>query len=385
AGKRHAAELAADALHRALGLAARGATLARVDGRSLVAMSGGVDSAVAALLVGGRSEQVVAVTLELWADADNDGERSCCSAQAVRFARALAHRLNLPHLSIDLRREFAAGVVEPWLADHAAGLTPYACVRCNGQVRLDGMLQLADSLGASTLATGHYARVEQAGPAEAPLLRVAADGGKDQSYALAALARESLARLRFPLGELSKEQVRAIARDANLPVARKRDSQDLCFLAGTDEQAFLARHGGLRARAGEILDERGKVLGEHGGVGAFTIGQRRGLGLGGGPPRFVLASDAGANTVTVGPRAALLSDVVELRDAVLRCDGEGVDAVKIRYRGARLRCGALAAARAGRHGRLTVRLTDRVERTAPGQLACLYAGELLVGHGTIVS
>ena len=162
--KQHAAELASDALHRALGWAAREqAGLAHYATRTLVAMSGGVDSAVAAMLVAEDGEQAVAVTLELWSDPENDGERSCCSAQAVRSARSLAHSMGMAHFSIDLREEFRAGVVDGWLADHAAGLTPNPCVRCNGKVRLDAMLELADRLGAQTLATGHYARTESSG------------------------------------------------------------------------------------------------------------------------------------------------------------------------------------------------------------------------------
>src|SRR5438105_4117443 len=196
--KRHAAELAADALHRALGAAARAtaAVPAPTAGtRVLVAMSGGVDSAVAALLVSRGGEEAVAVTLELWADRDHDPEGSCCSASAVRGARALAHGMGLPHLTIDLREEFRAGVVQPFLDDHAAGLTPNPCVRCNGHVRLDAMLALADRLGAGAgLATGHYARLRDG------LLRTAADPAKDQSYMLAATAPATLARLRFPLG-----------------------------------------------------------------------------------------------------------------------------------------------------------------------------------------
>src|SRR5918912_2915181 len=182
AGKLHAADLAADALHRALGAAARAdAQLhARAD-RTLVAMSGGVDSAVAALLSEGEA---VAVTLELWRDPENDGERSCCSADAVRGARALAHRMGLAHLTLDLRDAFRAGVVDPWLADHAAGVTPNPCVRCNGSVRLDAMLAFADRIGAATLSTGHYARRTPDG-----LLRLAADGAKDQAYMLAGLSR----------------------------------------------------------------------------------------------------------------------------------------------------------------------------------------------------
>src|SRR5213078_3061735 len=163
-GKRHAAELAADALARALGASVRAdGRLAPVPGRVLVAMSGGVDSAVAALLETRAGSDVAAVTLELWADPANDGERSCCSAQAVRGARALAHRMGIPHLTLDLREEFRAGVVEPFLDDHAAGLTPNPCVRCNGHVRLDAMLAFADRVGAAHLATGHYARIDAAG------------------------------------------------------------------------------------------------------------------------------------------------------------------------------------------------------------------------------
>ncbi|MCW3018931.1 MAG: mnmA, partial [Solirubrobacterales bacterium] len=248
AAKRHAAELAADALHRALGGIARShASLSMAAGRTLVAMSGGVDSAVAALLVSEAGDEAVGVTLELWSDPENDGELSCCSAQAVRGARELAHELGMAHLSIDLRAEFRAGVVDGWLADHASGLTPNPCVRCNGAVRLDAMLELADRLGSQALATGHYARVvDGACDAEppVPLLRVAADERKDQSYVLSALAPSSLARLRFPLGGMRKQQARELAQRAGLAVARKRDSQDLCFLAGTRHGDFLERHGG---------------------------------------------------------------------------------------------------------------------------------------------
>ncbi|MEY2514858.1 MAG: tRNA-uridine 2-sulfurtransferase, partial [bacterium] len=218
-------------------------------------MSGGVDSAVAALLSARDGADVVAVTLELWADPENDGERSCCSAAAVRGARRVAHGLGLAHFTLDLREEFRAGVVEPWLIDHAVGLTPNPCVRCNGHVRLDAMLDVADRLGAATLTTGHYARRTGDG-----LLRLAADPAKDQTYMLAALSRAALARLRFPLGELTKPEVRALARDAGLDVAGKPDSQDLCFLAGTGRASFLARHGGMRRRPGDIVDRTGEVV-----------------------------------------------------------------------------------------------------------------------------
>jgi len=407
AAKQHAGELAADALHRALGAAARAvAPLPLAPQRTLVAMSGGVDSAVAALLLAREGRAVVGVTLELWSDAENDGELSCCSAQAVRSARTLAHGLGIPHFSIDLRAEFRAGVVEHWLAEHAAGLTPNPCIRCNGSVRLDAMLELADRLGARTLATGHYARVSRARdgergdlrsdsppgeapapgaepPAAEPLLRTALDERKDQSYVLCALAPSSLARLRFPLGAMRKQQVRALAEQAGLAVARKRDSQDLCFLAGTRQRDFLRRHAGLHEQPGAVLDPAGAVIGQHAGAHAYTVGQRRGLRVAGPAPLYVLATDARANTVTAGPRSQLLAHQVSVRAATLHRHGSRVDGVRLRAHGTLHPCRLPDAPPAGRHQRLAVELLRPAERTAPGQGACLYAGELIVGYGTI--
>jgi tRNA-specific 2-thiouridylase len=380
-GKRHAAELAADAVHRALGAAARAhACLQADDDRVLVAMSGGVDSAVAALLLAREGRSAVAVTLELWADAANDGESSCCSAQAVRGARALAHGLGMAHLSIDLREEFRAGVVDPWLEGHRGGLTPNPCVRCNGNVRLDAMLALGDRLGARTLATGHYARVHRG-----PLLRVAAEERRDQSYVLAALSPDSLARMRFPLGHMSKREVRELAHDAGLPVASRRDSQDLCFLAGTRHDAFLARHGSVVERRGRVVDPHGHELGEHRGAHLFTVGQRRGLGIGGGAPLYVLGTDAHANTVTAGRREQLLTRRVPVGDVVLHRGADCVTGVRLRAHGRTHSCRVSPDLRAGSHARADVVLDRPVERTAPGQLACLYADELVVGYGTIAA
>jgi tRNA-uridine 2-sulfurtransferase len=375
-GKFHAADLAADALHRALGAAARATAAVPTDpGRTLVAVSGGVDSAVAALLAG---ENAAAVTLELWADADNDAEASCCSAHAVRIARALAHRMGIPHFTLDLRAEFRAGVVDPFLADHQGGETPNPCVRCNGHVRLDAMLEFADRLGAATLATGHYARTTADG-----LLRAAADPAKDQTYMLAAVAPATLARLRFPLGELTKPQVRALAAEAELPVASKPESQDLCFLAGTGKAAFLARHGDLPERPGEIVDAAGAIVGRHRGHHNFTVGQRRGLGVAAAEPLYVLATDARSNRVTVGPRAALATHAVAVRGARLHRAGAEVDAVKLRYRSKPLACRVEDDPEPGTHARLRLTLADPVDGAAPGQTACLLRGEVVVGYGTI--
>jgi tRNA-uridine 2-sulfurtransferase len=375
-GKLHAAELAADALARALGAAVRDRARAAPPGaqsraRTLVAMSGGVDSAVAALLCA-REGETAAVTLELWSDSENDAERSCCSASAVA------------HFTIDLRVEFRAGVVEPFIAGFAAGETPNPCVGCNGHVRLDAMLDLAERLGCSRLATGHYARIAEPDHPDGPLLRVAADPAKDQTYMLAALPPASLARMRFPLGELTKPEVRRIAADAGLPVASKVDSQDLCFLAGTDRARFLSRHGGLGDTPGPVVGLDGTVIGRHLGQHRFTVGQRRGLGVAApGEPLYVLDKDAATGEVRVGPRAALQTTSVHVRGARLMRSGERVDRVKLRYRSRPLLCRLSGEQQPGLHARLAIELGEPVDGAAPGQLACLMDGDLVVGWGTI--
>jgi tRNA-specific 2-thiouridylase len=184
---------------------------------------------------------------------------------------------------------------------------------------------------------------------------------------------------------MCKAQVRELAAAAGLAVANRRDSQDLCFLAGTRQGAFLERHGGLGERPGKIVDRRGKVLGEHAGAHVFTVGQRHGLGIGGSEPLYVLATDTSKSTVTVGPRAELLSDGVRVREVTLHRDGGCVDGVKVRSRGRRLPCRLAGEAGAGRHEHLSVELTEPAERTAPGQFACLYAGDVIVGHGTVAA
>jgi tRNA-specific 2-thiouridylase len=291
--------------------------------------------------------------------------------------------MGVPHFTIDLREEFREGVVEPFIAGYAAGETPNPCVGCNGHVRLDAMLDLAVRLGAGRLATGHYARTAESESGRGPLLRAAADPAKDQTYMLAALAPDSLARMHFPLGELTKPEVRAIAADAGLPVAAKADSQDLCFLAGTDRARFLARHGGIQERPGRIVDQEWNALAEHQGQHRFTVGQRRGIGVDRGGPLYVLDKDAATNTVTVGPRAGLQTGRVAIRAASLHRDGARVDRVKLRYRSQPLRARLAGDPSAGRHRRLTVELEEALDGAAPGQLACLMDGDLVVGWGTI--
>jgi tRNA-specific 2-thiouridylase len=382
--KRHAGELAAEALARALGAAVRhSATLQRPPGgRTLVAMSGGVDSAVAALS-SSREGETVAVTLELWSDPENDQQRSCCSASAVAHARALAHSMGLAHFTIDLRDEFRAGVVEPFIAGYAAGETPNPCVGCNGHVRLDAMLELADRLGCRWLATGHYARTAELESHSGPLLRMAADPAKDQSYMLAALSPASLARMRFPLGELTKPEVRRIAAAAGLSVAGKADSQDLCFLAGTDRARFLARHGGLTDQPGDLVDRLGTVLGGHRGQHRFTVGQRKGIGVSGPAALYVVDKDVARRRVVVGQRHELQARTVALRGVRLHRSSDRVERVKLRYRSRPLRAHVPQELPAGRHGRIVLELDEAALGPAPGQLACLLEGDMVLGWGTI--
>jgi len=382
--KRHAAQLAADALHRALARAAASDEVLAggAEGRVLVAMSGGVDSAVAALLEGERGAEVVGITLKLWADPDTDGAKACCSPEAVLGARSLAHSLGIPHLTLDLEEEFRRRVVAEFVSGYAAGRTPNPCIACNGEVRIAAMVDLATRLGASHLVTGHYARLVDDG--KGLLLAAAADAKKDQSYMLAALPPAILERVRFPLTELTKPEVREIAARHALTVARKPESQDLCFLSGQGKADFLRRHGGLVEREGDVVDRSGRKLGRHRGHHDFTVGQRRGLRVSAPEALYVLDKDAEANTVTVGTRAELQSTRVRVRDAVLHRDGATVDAVRLRYR-SRPVPAVLDTTGTGERFELDIRLEEEFAGVSPGQTAVLLAGETIVGHGTICS
>ena len=395
----HAADLASEALHRALGVAVKASSQSSQaildppgDGteRVLVAVSGGVDSSVAALLESRGGAEVIAITLELWSDPANDGERSCCSADAVRAARSLAHAQGIPHLTVDLRPEFRAGVVVPFLAGHAAGVTPNPCVRCNGRVRIEPMVEIAERLGAAGLATGHYARLADDG--SGALLTAACDEAKDQTYMLAGLPTSVLARLRFPLGDLDKPRVREIAREEGLAVADAAESQDLCFLAGEGKAGVLARHGDLPDREGAITDSSGASLGTHPGHHRFTVGQRRGIGLASPVPLYVLSTDAAANRVVVGTEDELRTSRVAIRDATLHRPAGRVGSVRLRYRSEPLACRVGLPGRgdgngeepgAGAHERLELELAAPARVAAPGQTAVLFDGDLVVGHGTI--
>jgi tRNA-specific 2-thiouridylase len=344
-------------------------------------MSGGVDSAVAALLERERGAEVVAVTVKLWADPETDGTKACCSPEAVLGARALAHQLGIPHFTLDLEAEFRQRVVGLFLSGYAEGKTPNPCILCNGEVRLAAMIALAERAGAARLLTGHYARIVEDG--DGRLLASGADAAKDQAYMLAALPPKLLDRLEFPLTDLTKEEVREIAARHGLAVAEKPESQDLCFLAGQGKRRFLRRHGGLVDVEGDVVDSAGRRLGRHRGHHNFTVGQRRGTGVSLNEPAYVIATDAAANTVTIGTREELLTRRVRVRDAVLHRDGARVDGVRLRYRSRPLPA-SVGASAAGRHETLDLELGEDFAGAAPGQTAVLLEGETIVGHGTIV-
>jgi tRNA-specific 2-thiouridylase len=363
--------LPVDALANALGPAVRAA--ADPD-RVAVALSGGVDSAVALLRYG---TSAVGVTLRLWLDPRGpDSERACCSPSAVIAARALCHARGLPHVTLDLREEFRRAVVTPFVRGYARGETPNPCIRCNGGFRFAELLSFASRVGAARLATGHYARIVERDGGR--LLARGADATKDQSYMLAQLAPRLLDRIEFPLGGQTKAETRAQAEAAGLAAARRAESQEACFLAGADYRDFLERHG-LDPRAGPIVDLAGHAVGAHSGYWRFTPGQRRGLRVSSGEPLYAIAADARTNTVVVGPRGALARTRVSVRGR-LHANVARAEA-KLRYRAPAV-CAAVDPTASG----FRLQLDEPAYGVARGQAAVLYDDDgVVVGSGVITS
>jgi tRNA-uridine 2-sulfurtransferase len=360
--------LAVDALASALGRVFRAAPDRE---RVAVAMSGGVDSAVALLRAGPKA---IGVTLRLWLDPQGpDSERACCSPAAVVAARETCHRLGLPHVTLDLREEFRDAVVQPFVQGYARGETPNPCIRCNGDFRFEELLAFARRAGAAKLATGHYARmVERDGRL---LLARAADPGKDQSYMLAALHPRHLGRLWFPLGNQDKDATRAEAARAGLSVATRPESQEACFLAGDDYRSFLERHG-IGSEEGPVVDEQGRELGRHAGYWRFTPGQRKGLGISAGIPLYAVRTKPRANTVVVGPLEALACAGVRARGR-LYAPVRRAEA-KLRYRSPAIGAEVDASPRG-----FGLRLDRPAYGVAKGQAAVLYDRDAVVGMGRI--
>jgi tRNA-specific 2-thiouridylase len=347
--------------------------------RVVVAMSGGVDSAVAAARCVAAGDDVVGISLRLVRGAGGH----CCSLDDFRDAQAVADRLGFPHYVIDAADTFAERVVEPFVAEYLAGRTPNPCARCNEHVKFGLLWQRARELGAARLATGHYARIGADPETGAPRLRMAADGAKDQSYFLFALREADLSRTAFPVGELTKEAVRAEAAALGLPVAAKPESMEVCFVPDGDAAAFVAAHAPPeRLRPGPVVDETGREVARHDGIHRFTVGQRRGLGVAGGARRYVTRLDAATGTVHTGGAASL--------------GAGGLVAHEVSWAGATPPVGtALTVRIRHRHGLVPARLDAVAPGMArvlfeaagpavtPGQAAVFYRGDLVLGGGWI--
>lgn len=362
--------LAVDALANALAPAISARPSER---RTAVALSGGVDSAVALLRAG---PEAVGVTLRLWLDpAGPDSERACCSPSAVLAARRLCHERGIPHVTLDLREEFRRAVVAPFVDAYARGETPNPCIRCNGAFRFTELLAFTRRIGAACLATGHYARIVDRGGRL--LLARARDLRKDQSYMLARLDPRRLERLWFPLGDQTKDETVAEARAAGLAAAGRLESQEACFLAGDDYRAFLGRRG-LPGREGAIVDEAGKQLGTHDGYWQFTPGQRKGLGVAAAEPLYAIGTSPRTNTVVVGPRSSLARTRVSARGRLF--DAPARVEVKLRYRSPAVQATVEPTASGFR-----LALAEPAFGVARGQAAVLYDDGAVVGSGLVTS
>lgn len=351
--------------------------------RVVVGMSGGVDSSVAAALLVERGADVIAVMLRLWVEPGAEGrDNLCCTAEAVDRARAVADHLGIPFHLVDAREQFRRAVVETFIAEYAAARTPNPCIPCNRDVRFPILLDSVERYGADRLATGHYARVREM--EEGYQLLRGRDRRKDQSYVLHGLSQEHLSRVVFPLGELTKEAVRDLAAAGGLPSADQPESQDVCFVADGDYRRFLAEVAPEAARPGPILDQAGRVMGQHTGLVNYTIGQRKGIGVTAPHALYVLALDSERNALIVGPASALGRE---------ECTAGGMHYIsgqvppgsfeataKIRYRHREV--AVVATSLPG--DRLHVRFARPQRDVTPGQYLVLYDGDVVIGGGPIL-
>ncbi|MET1231395.1 MAG: tRNA 2-thiouridine(34) synthase MnmA [Candidatus Limnocylindrales bacterium] len=369
-------------------------------GRVLVAMSGGVDSSVAAAMLHEQGVETVGVWMRLHDAADTYSEfkKSCCSLDAAEDARRVAGQLGIPFYILNLEREFGAGVLRPFLDAYQSGETPSPCVDCNSTVKFGALAGRARRLyDCQAVATGHYARVDAVDDPEARdgrrfrLLR-GRDADKDQSYFLYGLRQDQLAHSRFPLGELTKSEVRDVARRHGLVTAEKPESQEICFVPGGDYREALRERGGWRPTSGPLLDADGRQVGEHAGAAAYTVGQRQGLGVALGEPRYVARIDAAANVIQLGRREDLARNVFAMRDVSFTAgrppSGDAFECeIRIRHRAGPVpaRVERLTADVPGMRGTWQVQTRETVWAPAPGQAAVCYDGDEVLGGGRIAT
>lgn len=360
-----------------------------------VAMSGGVDSSTVAALLQQQGRCVVGLTMQLWnqrrlptLQGDGPAQHRCCSLDDVYDAKAVARHLHFPHYVVNFEEQFESRVVRPFVDHYLAGRTPIACTNCNTDVKFEPLLRMARQIGAERLATGHYARIRKNGETGRWELWRACDDTKDQSYFLWGLSQEQLSRSEFPLGELTKEEVRAMARRANLPVAEKPDSMELCFVPNGNYVQFIhaySRERGtpLNEAGGEIVDEDGYVIGRHTGVHNFTVGQRKGLGFAAGKPLYVLSIDPQNNRVVVGEDQALRRQTFEVEGVNWVSLGKSLGplraTVKIRHK--HDAAPAIVEALGDTCARITFETPQRA--ITPGQAAVFYDGERVLAGAWI--
>ncbi len=354
------------------------------DTRVVVAMSGGVDSSVAAALLAQAGYDVVGMMMRLWSEPALGGaeHNRCCTPTQMSDARRIADQLGIPFYVLDTKDVFRATVVQYFIDQHRAGYTPNPCLECNRQIRFDWLLRNALALDADYLATGHYARISPDG-AGGWLLRQGLDSGKDQSYVLSVLGQAQLAQTLFPVGEYPKTEVRQLAAELGLNVAGKKDSQDLCFLGKADYRDFLRLHAPDLMRPGPIVTQSGAVLGQHQGLSNYTIGQRKGLGISHSEALYVLAMNPYKNALVVGTRAELGRDTL-LAEGLNWVSGQAPTApfraaVKIRYRAQP----QPAYIEPLEDGRIQVQFDSPQRDITPGQAAVLYQGDVCLGGGLI--
>lgn len=351
--------------------------------RVVVAMSGGVDSSVAAALLKEQGYDVIGMMLRLWSEPGKEDSNRCCTPDSMAQARRVAAKFDIPFYVVDAKNVFRETVVQYFLDGYARGETPNPCLLCNRQIRWTFLLDHALALGADYMATGHYVRIRRDERGKSELLR-AVDRSKDQSYVLHVLNQEKLAHALFPVGDYPKPEIRALAGKYGLSTAARPDSQDLCFLAGEDYRNFLQRHAAEMLKPGEILRRDGRSVGEHNGLANYTIGQRKGLGIASPVPLYVLGKDAVTNTLIVGTREELGADALTARD-VNWLSGEAPPGpfradVKIRYTAKEAQ--ALVTPLEGDQAQVQFDAPQR-DITA-GQAAVFFQGDILIGGGIIV-